>query len=129
MRLLAWRRPRAARALQVLLLVLFWLACDRLAAALRLPLPGSVLALGLLLALLLAGAVPAASLRRGADWLLAEMLLFFIPAVMAVWRHLPLLRQEGGRILLVILLGTALVMASTALLVDRVFRWRARRAR
>jgi holin-like protein len=129
MRLLARRRPLLALILQVLLLTLFWYACDALARGLHLPLPGSVLALGLLLLLFATGAVPMTSLRRGADWLLAEMLLFFIPAVMAVWQHLPLLRQEGLRIMVVILCGTLLVMVTTALLVDRVFRWRQRHAR
>jgi holin-like protein len=129
MRWLAWRRPQLARVAQVVAIVLFWFACDQGSRRLHLPVPGSVLALGLLLALLLAGVVPAVGLRRGADWLLAEMLLFFIPAVMAVWQHLPLLRQEGVRILLVILLGTVMVMGTTALLVDLTFRWRQRHAR
>lgn len=129
MRWLAWRRPLVARWVQVLLIVLVWLACDQLSRRLHLPIPGSLLAMALLLAMLLAGAVPAASLRRGADWLLAEMLLFFIPAVMAVWEHLPLMRAEGWRILVVILVGTALVMGTTALLVDLMFRWSLRRAR
>jgi holin-like protein len=128
MRWLAWRRPHVARWAQVALIVLFWFACDLASRRLRLPVPGSILAMGLLLALLLGGVVPATSLRRGADWLLAEMLLFFIPAVMAVWQHLPLLRAEGVRILAVILVGTVLVMGTTALLVDLVFRWRQRRA-
>ncbi len=123
MRLLAHRRPQAALVLQVLLLTLFWYACDAAARRLHLPLPGSVLALGLLLVLLAARVVPATSLRRGADWLLAEMLLFFIPAVMAVWQHLDLVRAEGPRILAVILVGTLIVMVSTAVMVDLVWRW------
>ena len=94
-RLSSMRRPRLALALQVLALSLFCFACDMLARRLHLPLPGSVLALGLLLALLGLRVVPLAALRRGADWLLAEMLLFFIPAVMAVSHHMDLLRTEG----------------------------------
>lgn len=129
MRWLGWRRPLVARWAQVWLIVLVWLACDQVSHRLHLPIPGSLLAMALLLAMLLAGVVPAASLRRGAEWLLAEMLLFFIPAVMAVWEHLPLMRAQGGRILVVIVVGTMLVMGTTALLVDLMFRWRLRRAR
>jgi holin-like protein len=128
-RLSSMRRPRLALALQVLALSLFCFACDMLARRLHLPLPGSVLALGLLLALLGLRVVPLAALRRGADWLLAEMLLFFIPAVMAVSQHMDLLRAEGVRIVAVILLGTVLVMATTAFLVDLVWRRGQRRAR
>lgn len=127
-RWLAWRKPQLARCSQVLLIVLVWFACDQASRRFHCPIPGSLLAMALLLLLLLSGLVPAVGLRRGADWLLAEMLLFFIPAVMAVWQHLPLLRAQGGRILLVILAGTALVMATTAILVDLMFRWNRRRA-
>lgn len=129
LRWFAWRHPMLARWSQVLAIVLVWLACDVAGRRLHCPIPGSLLAMAVVLALLLLGLVPAAGLRRGADWLLAEMLLFFIPAVMAVWQHLPLLRAQGGRILRVILLGTVLVMATTAALVDVVFRWKQRHAR
>lgn len=122
-RLFSMRRPRLALALQVAALTAFCLGCDRVAGALALPLPGSVLALGLLLVLLATRVVPLADLRRGADWLLAEMLLFFIPAVMAVSQHVALLRSEGVRIVAVILLSTLLVMTATAFLVDAVWRW------
>jgi holin-like protein len=128
-RLYSMRRPRPALALQVVALTLFCLACNTVARRLHLPLPGSVLALGLLLALLGLRVVPLAGLRRGADWLLAEMLLFFIPAVMAVSQHMDLLRADGLRIVAVILLGTVLVMASTAFVVDLVWRWERRHAR
>lgn len=128
-RLFSMRRPRLALVAEVLALTTFCFLCDALSRALHLPIPGSVLALGLLLALLASHAVRLASLRRGADWLLAEMLLFFIPAVMAVSQHTALLRAEGVRIVAVILLGTVLVMASSALLVDLAWRWGKRHAR
>jgi holin-like protein len=128
MRWFAWHWPQLARWSQVLMIVLVWFVCDQTSRRLHCPIPGSLIAMALLLLALLGGVVPAVGLRRGADWLLAEMLLFFIPAVMAVWEHLPLLQEEGGRILLVILAGTALVMVTTAVLVDLMFRWNRRRA-
>lgn len=123
-RLFSMRQPRLALVLQVVALTALCLGCDHLAHAVDLPLPGSVLALGVLLVLLATRAVPLADLRRGADWLLAEMLLFFIPAVMAVSQHTALLRSDGVRIVGVILLSTVLVMTVTAFLVDAVWRWR-----
>lgn len=62
-------------------------------------------------------------MRDGARWLLAEMLLFFVPAVVAVVNYTQLLRVEGWRIFLVIALSTALVLGITALVVDRVYRF------
>jgi holin-like protein len=122
MRLLDRRHPRLALLVQVTLLLALCTVCTYLARTWHLPVPGSVLALGILLLMLACGVVPMSSLRRGADWLLAEMLLFFIPAVMAVSQHAALLRAEGVRIVAVILIGTVLVMTATAFLVDLVWR-------
>ena len=59
-----------------------------------------------------------ASLRRGANWLLAEMLLFFIPAILAVLNHPEFWGWLGLKILAVILVGTGTVMVVTALTVE-----------
>ncbi|TJZ70083.1 CidA/LrgA family protein [Chitiniphilus eburneus] len=112
---------------QVCLLAAFWLGADALARAVGSPVPGGVLALAALLALLLLGWLDANRLRRGAEWLMAEMLLFFIPPVVAVVQFQALFRSEGLKLLAVIGLGTLCVMAGTALVVDRVFRWEHRR--
>ena len=65
-----------------------------------------------------------ASVRRGAEWYLSEMLLFFVPAVLAVIRHHELFGLLGLKILAIMVLGTASVMAITALVVEVCFRWR-----
>ena len=128
MRLLCRRHPFVALVTQVLLLTTLWAGCEWLSGYFALPLPGSIIALAVVLLLLALRIVPAAGLSRGADWLLAEMLLFFIPAVMAVSQHLPLLRAAGVRIVAVILLGTVLVMAGTAWLVELMWRQQQRHA-
>lgn len=64
-----------------------------------------------------------------AIWLLAEMLLFFVPAVVAVVNYQDLLLQEGWRIMLVLLISTTLVLGTTALVVDRVYRLELKLAR
>lgn len=97
-----------------------------LAKATGLPLPGGVVGLGLLLALFASGAVRPALLQGGAGLLLAEMLLFFIPALMSLLDYGPLLRSEGWKILLVIMCSTLLVMLVTALSVEGMYRWRSR---
>ncbi len=120
---------RRSRVLQIGVLAGFWWIGDLLARGLGLPLPGAVLGLAALLALLASGRVPAVRLRRGAGWLLAEMLLFVVPAMMALLDYGALLRAFGLELLAVIVLGTALVMAGTALAVDAAYRWRLRDAR
>ena len=72
------------------------------------------------------GLLRPAWLQAGAGLLLAEMLLFFIPALMSLLDYGALLRSEGWRILLVIMLSTLLVMLVTAVSVEWMCRWRAR---
>ncbi|PWV63115.1 CidA/LrgA family protein [Plasticicumulans acidivorans] len=119
---------RRSRVLQVVLLAALWWGADALVRRYALPLPGGVLGMLLLLALLASGQVSGHSLRRGAGWLLAEMLLFFVPAVMALLDHGALLRSEGLQLVAVIVFGTVIVMTGTALTVEACCRWSERRA-
>lgn len=96
------------------------------------PLPANVTGMLALLALILLGWVRVEWFRAGAGWLLAEMLLFFVPAVVAVVNYQDLLLQEGWRIGLVLVISTTLVLGVTALVVDRLYRfelWLSRRSR
>jgi len=87
------------------------------------PIPGGVMGLALLLLLFACGVVKPATLQLGAGWLMAEMLLFFIPALMSLLDYGSLVRDEGWRILLVIAVSTLMVMVVTALTVEFVCRW------
>ena len=59
-------------------------------------LPANLTGMLLLLVCILLGVVKAQWFSAGARWLLAEMLLFFVPAVVAVVNYQELLLQEGG---------------------------------
>ena len=115
---------------QIVLLAAIWLLADIAVRTLHLPLPANLTGMLLLLACILLGVVKAQWFSAGARWLLAEMLLFFVPAMLVVTEYPDLIRQQGLRILVVIVASTACVMAVTALAVDRVYRlelWLARR--
>ncbi len=114
-----------SRLAQIALLFAFWLAGEFLVRRLGLPVPGGVVGMLMLLALLASGRLSLASARRGAEWLLAEMLLFFVPAVLAILNHHELVGWLGLKILAVILLGTVTVMLVTAAVVDLFWRWSA----
>ncbi|GLH70712.1 hypothetical protein GETHPA_22450 [Geothrix rubra] len=107
---------------QVAGLAALWWASDGAMRALRLPVPGSVAGLAVLVLLLRKGWLPLSWVAEGAGWLLAEMLLFFIPAVVAVVQYPAVILKEGWQLLLVILLGTVGVMVGTALVVERAVR-------
>lgn len=119
---------RVCVPLQLLLYIGLFIASDRLVSWLHLPLPANVVGMVLLLALIVTRIVPLRWVKAGASWLLAEMLLFFIPAVVAVVNYSDLLRSEGWRICLVIALSTLLVLAATSLVVDRLYRYELARA-
>lgn len=126
---MASRWGRVQVPLQMALYVGLFVQAPQLVLRLHLPLPGNIVGMFLLLALILLRILPLHWVRDGARWLLAEMLLFFVPAVV---NYTQLLRVEGWRIFLVIALSTALVLGITALVVDRVYRfelWLARRKR
>ncbi len=114
---------------QIVLLAAIWLLADIAVRTLHLPLPANLTGMLLLLACILLGVVKAQWFSAGARWLLAEMLLFFVPAVVAVVNYQELLLQEGWRIMVVLLVSTTLVLGTTALVVDRVYRLELKLAR
>ena len=65
-------------------------------------------------------------MSKGAGWLLAEMLLFFVPAAMILMQNPQMFGLLGLKLLAIIVVGTILVMAATALTIDVLFRWRQR---
>ncbi|MBK3507337.1 CidA/LrgA family protein [Pseudomonas sp. MF6747] len=110
----------------VVLLAIYFLG-TQLAVWLAWPIPGGVVGLGLLLATFATGLVKPAALQLGAGVLMAEMLLFFIPALMSLLDYGGLVRNDGWRILLVIGFSTLSVMLVTAFTVEMVCRWSMRR--
>lgn len=77
---------------------------------LNLPVASGVLGFFLLLFFFEMKWLKLAHVEQGADLLLGELLLFFIPPVVGVIQYQDLLMTSGWKILLVILISTALVM-------------------
>lgn len=123
----AQSRATVAVGKQLCLLLAFWAVGEATVRVTGLPLSGAVLGLALLVGLLGLGWVDARQVKRGADWLLADMLLFFVPAVLAVVDHRELLGLTGLKVLLIILTSTALVMTSTVLVIQLCLRERSQR--
>jgi holin-like protein len=117
------RRLRSSRLLQIGLLLGFWLLGELVVRAIHLPIPGAIVGLFILIALLASGRISVLTVRSGARWFLAEMLLFFVPAVLAVLDHPELMGMLGLKILAVILLGTLTVMLVTAATIDICYRF------
>ncbi len=101
---------------QVAALMGFSELMNRLAAWTHLPIPGSILGIFVLFLLLQFRIVKLEWIELGAAWLLAELLLFFIPAAVGVMNYIPMLEQDGVRILAVVVFSTLIVMISSGLL-------------
>nr|WP_166953445.1 CidA/LrgA family protein [Pseudochelatococcus lubricantis] len=108
---------------QAAVLVAFWLAGEGAVRLLPIPLPGSLLGLTALLVLLSTGWLRLSRVQRGAECFLSDMLLFFVPAVLAIMDHREFLSLLGVKVLVVILASTVTVMIVTALTVDLSYRW------
>ncbi len=96
-------------------------AGELLSHALRLPFPGPVVGLVLLLVALRFEAVrtPVAAC---ADFLLAHLSLLFVPVGVGVMTHLGLIGEYGGRMLAVIVLSTWIGLAVTALVLRALMK-------
>ncbi|MCG9695775.1 CidA/LrgA family protein [Shewanella sp. Isolate11] len=94
-----------------------------------LPIPAGVLGLACLLLLLGLNWLPERFVALGATWLLSELLLFFIPPVVASVHYAPILEQYGVNLLLTLVLGSTSVLLITGFVIDRVFRFERRRNR
>jgi len=99
-------------------------AGELLAHALRLPFPGPVVGLVLLLGALYFEAVrtPVAAC---ADFLLAHLSLLFVPVGVGVMTHLGLIGEYGLRMLAVIVLSTWIGLVVTALVLRALMRQQA----
>lgn len=108
--------------IQVVLYAVLYVIADRLVTILHLPVPANIVGMLMLLLLIVFRVLPLKWVKDGSRWLLAEMLLFFVPAVVAVVNYAQLLMVEGWKIFVVIAVSTVLTMGITSLVVDRIYR-------
>lgn len=108
---------------ELAVLIGFYAVGKLLVTLLNLAIPPGVIGLALLLIVFAFGWVSPEQLQRGATLLLGEMLLFFIPAVMSLLDYGALIKTQGWKIVLIILLSTLLVMLGTAITVELLYRW------
>lgn len=112
---------------QMLFLMAIWAVADRLATASHLPVSGGILGMLILVALMLSGIVKPRMFEKGAELLLANMLLYFIPLVVSVVQYTSLFESEGLRLMVAIGVGFASVLVVTALTVEGVCAWTRKR--
>lgn len=108
-----WLNKLKISSCQIMIILAVWCCAYLLQKLLSLPVASGVLGFFLLLFFLEMKWLKLAHVEYGADLLLAELLLFFIPPVVGVIQYQDLLIVSGWKILLVILISTALVMMAS----------------
>jgi holin-like protein len=111
---------------QILFIHVFLFLGSAVKAVVPLPIPASMVGLLLLLISLLLGIVKLKWIEQGGNWLLAELLLFFIPSAVGIVNYDELLSWQGVESVLLIGLSTFIVIGSTAFIAEKVNNRKAR---
>lgn len=111
---------------QLSLLILIWWIGSCIQSWFNLPISAGVIGLLLLLAALLSGLFKMQWIKQGSDFILAELVLFFIPCVVGLIKYQDLLLSSGWQLILAVVLGTVCVMVFTAFTVYWGFKLEAK---
>lgn len=103
-------------------LLLCQLAGEAIVRAAELPVPGPVIGMVLLFALMIFGAPLPDMLRDTADGVLRHLSLLFVPAGVGLVNNLDRLGSDGALLLIVVVTSTVIALASTALVFAGVAR-------
>ena len=107
----------------ITLLLVFQLVGEVFARALGLPVPGPVIGLALLFAMLAVRRQVSPDVRDTANGLLSHLSLLFVPAGTGVLVHLDRLGSELGPIAVAVIASTVLTIATTALTMRWLMRY------
>ena len=111
-----------ATLLQILLILMVWGFAYTIQKLLHLPIASGVLGFFILLFLLETQWIRLEQVEHGANLLLTELLLFFIPPVVGVIQYQQLLMNSGWKIVIIIFISTFMVMASSMLSVRMLLK-------
>ncbi|MED4225787.1 CidA/LrgA family holin-like protein [Neobacillus cucumis] len=106
--------------LQVLFLHVFLFLGATLKEVIPLPIPASMFGLFLLFLALCCKLIKLEWIEKGANWLLAELLLFFIPSAVGIVNYNEILSLQGAEIVGLIGISTIIVMGMTAVTAEKI---------
>jgi holin-like protein len=110
----------ATIVLQVLFIHVFLFLGAALKEIIPLPIPASMFGLILLFLALYLKIVKLEWVEKGALWLMAELLLFFVPSAVGIVNYDDILSLQGAEIVLLIGVSTVIVLGMTALVAERI---------
>lgn len=115
--------------LQILVLCGISIIGNLLAQIVDVGIPGNLIGMGILFVLLERNVIALEWIERGANFLIAELLLFFIPSAIGIIQYKSLFASHLGALLFVIIFSTVAVLVFVALSTELVSRYRGRRGK
>ncbi|MFZ0444794.1 MAG: CidA/LrgA family protein [Bacillus sp. (in: firmicutes)] len=112
--------------LQILFIHIFLFLGSAVKAIVPIPIPAAMVGLLLLFLSLLLGIVKLEWVEQGGNWLLAELLLFFVPSAVGIVNYEEMLSWQGFISVLLIGLSTFIVIGSTAFIAEKLNNWKER---
>ena len=112
--------------LQILFIHIFLFLGAAVKAIVPIPIPSAMVGLLLLFLSLLLGIVKLEWVEQGGNWLLAELLLFFVPSAVGIVNYDEMLSWQGFMSVLLIGLSTFIVIGSTAFIAEKLNNWKER---
>lgn len=112
--------------LQILFIHIFLFLGSAVKAIVSIPIPSAMVGLLLLFLSLLLGIVKLEWVEQGGNWLLAELLLFFVPSAVGIVNYDEMLSWQGFMSVLLIGLSTFIVIGSTAFIAEKLNNWKER---
>ncbi|UNW07052.1 MULTISPECIES: CidA/LrgA family protein [unclassified Acinetobacter] len=109
--------------LQISLLLAFWWIGSILQSLFKLRVSGAVIGLFIVLTGLLTGFFKLEWIKSGSDFILGELVLFFIPCFVGLIKYKHLFLTEGWQLVFAVILGTICVMVVTAYSVHLGFQF------
>ncbi|WP_318503516.1 CidA/LrgA family protein [Bacillus sp. T3] len=108
--------------LQILFIHIFLILGSILKSFAPLPIPASMYGLVLLLVALSVKVIKLEWIEQGGNWLLAELLLFFIPSAVGIVNYDEILSWQGMKTFFLIGLSTLIVIGVTAYVADAFYK-------
>jgi holin-like protein len=107
--------------LQIAFIHLFLLLGMGVKAIVNGPIPASMIGLVLLFLALKVKLVKLEWVENGGKWLLAELLLFFVPSAVGIVNYKEILGWQGLETVILIVLSTIIVLGTTAFVAEKLY--------
>ncbi|WP_138416722.1 CidA/LrgA family protein [Aquibacillus sediminis] len=112
--------------LQIVFIHIFLFLGATVQTLFHLPIPASMIGLVLLFLALSLHIIKLEWVEKGGNWLLAELLLFFVPSAVGVVNYNEMFSLQGLTTVIIIGVSTFIVMATTAFIADRIYFYKER---